>query len=112
MILKLNDISVDCVIGERADERTRTQTLLIDVELVIPDTAAKTDDLADTVDYAALTAKIRATLVAAKCRMIERAAFLVADLCRAEPLVSHVKAAVTKVGAIPNLKSATVIYEN
>lgn len=112
MILGLNEIEVECVIGERADERTRLQQLLIDVELEIPETAAKTDDLADTVDYAALTEKIRSALVAAKCRMIERAAALVAEVCRAEKLVRHVKVAVTKVGAIPYLKSATAIYEN
>ena len=33
MLLRLNGIDVDCVIGERPDERTRLQTLRIDVEL-------------------------------------------------------------------------------
>ena len=82
MILELNGIDVECVIGERAEERTRTQRLLVDIRLEIGDAATESDALSDTVDYAALTEKVRAALVAAKCRMIERAAKVVCDLCR------------------------------
>lgn len=113
MWLKLNEISVDCVIGERPDERERLQRLAIDVELEISDLAAESDELADTVDYAALTEAIRATLVAAKCRMIERAAFLACETCFAVggARVFAAKVAITKTGAIPFLASATAVYE-
>ena len=93
MTLRLNGIDVDCVIGERPDERTRLQTLRVDVELEISDVAAETDSLVDTVDYAALTERIRAALASAKCRMIERAA----------------KVSVTKSGAVPHLESAQAV---
>lgn len=112
MLLRLNGLEVSCIIGERAEERTREQTLQIDVELEIPETAAETDSLADTVDYAALAEKIRVALVAARCQMIERAAKVVAEVCRAERHVERVRVSVTKAGAIRNLKSATAIYEN
>ena len=108
MTLRLNGIDVDCVIGERPDERTRLQTLRVDVELEIPDVAAETDSLADTVDYAALTERIRAALASAKCRMIERAAKVVRAVCLAEPLVCAAKVRVVKSGAIPHLESAEV----
>ena len=111
MKLELNGIDVDCIIGERPDERTRTQRLRVDVVLTIDDKAADTDELSDTVDYAALTDGIRAALVAAKCRMIERAAKVVADLCLAEPKVSAAEVAVTKFGAIPHLESAAAVFE-
>ena len=111
MKLKLNGIDVDCVIGERPDERTRTQRLRVDVALTIDDRAAETDELGDTVDYAALAEKVRAALVAARCRMIERAAKVVCDLCLAEPKVSAAEVTVTKSGAIPRLESASVLYE-
>ena len=106
MKLRLNGIEVDCVIGDRPDERDRVQCLVVDVELEIPDTAAETDELADTVDYAALSERIRAALVAAKCRMIERAAKVVYD---ALP-VRAAKVVVTKTGAVPGLASASVVY--
>lgn len=110
MKLELNGMDVACVIGERPDERVRTQHLSVDVSLEIPDTAAETDDLADTVDYAALTERICAALTEAKCRMIERAAKVVADVCLAERKVRAVTAKVTKAGAVPHLASASATY--
>jgi len=111
MKLKLKGIDVDCIIGERPDERERLQTLLVDVELTVHDRAAETDALADTVDYAALTEKIRAALVAAKCRMIERAAKVVCETCLTEAKVLSVRASVVKSGAIPHLQAAEAVYE-
>ena len=111
MKLELNGIDVDCIIGECPDERTRTQRLRVDVVLAIDDTAAETDELADTVDYAALTEGIRTALVAAKCRMIERAAKVVADLCLADEKVSAAKVRVVKSGAIQHLESAAAVIE-
>ena len=111
MKLKLNGIEVACVIGERPDERERDQILRVDVELEIPDRVAETDRLSDTVDYAALTDRIRRTLVEAKCRMIERAAKVACDVCREDPRVARATAKVTKTGAIPHLESAEAAYE-
>ena len=99
------------MIGERKDERDRLQKLRIDVELEISDAAGETDQLADTVDYAALTEKIRAALVAAKCKMIERAAKVVCDVCLADEKVASAKVTVTKSGAVPHLESASATAE-
>ena len=111
MKLELNGIDVDCIIGERPDERTHSQRLRVDVVLTIDDKSAETDELADTVEYAALTERIRAALVAAKCRMIERAAKVVADLCLADAKISAAKVRVVKSGAIPHLESAAAVIE-
>ena len=111
MKLKLNGIDVNCFIGERPDERERLQHLRVDVELTVPETAARTDRLEDTVDYVALTERVRAALTAAKCRMIERAAVVVAETCLAEPLVKSVRVSVVKAGAIAHLESAEAVYE-
>ena len=111
MRLKLNGSAVDCVIGERPDERDRLQRLRVDVDLEISDRASETDDLADTVDYARLSEKIRAALVAAKCRMIERAAKVACDVCLEDGRVLSVRTAVTKAGAVLGLESAEAVYE-
>ena len=111
MKLELNGIDVDCIIGERPDERTRPQRLRVDVVLTIDDRVVETDELADTVDYAALTEEIRAALVDAKCKMIERAAKVVVDLCLADEKVSAAKVRVVKSGAIPHLESAAAVIE-
>ena len=111
MKLELNGVDVDCIIGERPDERTRTQRLRVDVILTIGDTAAETDELADTGDYAAHTEGVRTALVAAKCKMIERAAKVVCDLCLMDAKVSAAKVRVTKSGAIEHLESASAVVE-
>ena len=111
MKLELNGIDVDCIIGERPDERTRTQRLRVDVVLTIVDAVTETDELSDTVDYAALTESIRAALIVAKCKMIERAAKVVCDLCLADAKVSEANVRVTKSGAIEHLESAAAVIE-
>ena len=111
MKLELNGIDVECIIGDRPDERTHPQRLRVDAALAIGDRASETDELADTVDYAALAEQIRAALVGAKCRMIERAAKVVADLCLADAKVSAAKVRVVKGGAIPHLESAAAVIE-
>ena len=111
MKLELNGIDVACIIGERPDERTRPQTLRVDVALTIGDKASETDELTDTVDYAVLVEKIRAALVAAKCRMIEHAAKVVCDLCLADGKVFAAKVRIVKSGAVPHLESAAAVIE-
>lgn len=111
MKLELNGIDVECIIGERPDERTHPQLLRVDVVLTIGDKASETDELADTIDYSALTERIRTALIEAKCRMIECAAKVVAGLCLADAKVSAVKVRVVKGGAVPHLESAAAVIE-
>jgi len=111
MKLKLNEIAVDCIIGDLPEERVRAQRLLVDVTLDMDEAASMTDQLEDTIDYAKLVMVIRRALVEARCRMIERAARLVAEVCRKEPRVKALKVAVTKSGAVPGLGSATAECE-
>lgn len=110
MLLELNGLEVDCIIGELSEERLRNQRLVLDVQLEICDDSAYSDELADTVDYAALAESIRAALVSAECRMIERAAKVAHDICIADPKVRSAKVKVTKSGAIDHLISASAIF--
>ncbi len=111
MKLEVDGIEVPCVIGERPDERHRTQLLRVDVALEIGAAAAESDELSDTVDYAALAARIRAALQKARCRMIERAARVALDVCRAEPQVAGARVRVEKRGTVPGLASAAVTLD-
>lgn len=111
MKLYLKNLSVECIIGDLPRERVEKQILEIDLELDIPDKAAETDDLADTVDYAALAEKISGALVEAECRMIERAARIAAEKCLEDARVRYAKALVTKRGAVPALGAAAAMWE-
>jgi len=110
--LKLNAIEVECVLGDLPEERRHAQRILVDValELDLSD-AGLTDDLEDTVDYALLVGAIRETLEEARCRLLERAAALVADVCLAERGVSRAVVTVRKTGSVPGLGSAEVTLE-
>ena len=111
MRLELNGLAVDCIIGERPDERIRTQSLRLDVALELAPVSAGTDRLDDTVDYAALAESIREALVAARCRMIERAAKVAADVCLDDRRVAAATVKVTKAGTVAALESASVVLE-
>lgn len=110
MKLLLKDIEVECVIGDRPDERNRRQRLLVEVEIEVSGEAASSDCLEDTVDYAALAEKIRAALVAAECRMIERAAKIAYCVCLAERGVRRAVAKVSKSRAAEGIGAAVAVY--
>ena len=116
--LKLNGIMVECVIGERPDERTRTQKIRVDVEMEIPETACTTDRLEDTVDYVAVKDAVTKALVEAKPQMIERAAYLawkaiydtLKGVATSRDGLRPVQVTITKYGAIEGLESASCVY--
>ncbi|MBR1920623.1 MAG: dihydroneopterin aldolase [Kiritimatiellae bacterium] len=109
MVLALDDLAVECIIGERPEERRRRQRLTVNVRLELPETACRTDALADTVDYAALAARISRALREAKCRMLERAARVVMDVCLADGRVRAATVEVSKSGAHPRLRAGRVV---
>ena len=114
MTLRVNGIEVLCIIGERADERTRLQQLRVDVVLTLPAEVADGDRLTDTVDYAALADRVRDALAEAKCQMVEHAAKVAFDACAAAcadvPGAAPASVTVVKAGAVQGLESAAVSY--
>ena len=107
--LKLNGIEVECVLGDLPEERTREQRIAVDVSLELDlAVAAETDCIDDTVDYALLVGNIREALEEAKCRLLERAADIVADVCLEDPRVERVAVTVRKFGSVSGVASAAV----
>ena len=107
--LKLNGIEVECIIGDQPEERENEQRLLVDVALDIDlEEAAASDRLDDTVDYSLLVGNIREALEDAQCRLLERAAGVVADVCLSDPRVERVTVGVRKFGSVSGLGSAEV----
>ena len=107
--LKLNGIEVECVLGDLPEERTREQRIQVDVSLEIDlESAGESDSIDDTVDYAILVGNIREALEDARCRLLERAASLVADVCLEDPRVERVAVTVRKFDSVPGLANAAV----
>jgi dihydropteroate synthase len=83
--------------GVLAAERRDGQRFLVDVVLGVDSrAAAASDDLADTVDYAALATKITAVIEGDPVQLIETLAQRLADLCLAEDRVQEVEVSVHK----------------
>lgn len=80
-----------------ASERTHGQEFRIDVDLDV-DTrpASATDDLARTVDYAALADRLIEVVSGEPVNLIETLAARLADACLADPLVAAVTVEVHK----------------
>lgn len=105
--LRLNGIEVECILGDLPEERVVEQRILVDVALELDlQEAALSDALDDTIDYALLIGNIREALEEARCRLLERAADVVADVCLADPRVERVTVSVRKFGSVSGLGSA------
>lgn len=81
-------------------ERREGQEFHVDVTLHVDTSrAAETDDLADTVDYGAVSTAVHAIITGEPVDLIETLAARIADACLAEPGVLAVEVAVHKPNA-------------
>lgn len=97
----LNDLEVNCIIGDLDFERHTEQRLVLDLELGCDLTkVCHSDELTDTVNYVEVVDEVRKTLAEGQFKMIEAAAQAVADVCLAYALVCEVKVTIRKPDAI------------
>lgn len=83
--------------GVLPHEQELGQTFIIDVALQVDlSTAGSSDDLADTVDYGALSGDLAAVVSTERYDLIERLAERLAETCLARPLVAAVTVTVHK----------------
>ena len=90
-------------------ERADGQDFLVDVTVWLDlDTAARTDDLADTMDYGALADRTAAIVGGAPCKLIETVAGRVADDVMSDERVHTVEVTIHKPSAPIDLAFADV----
>lgn len=84
--------------GVLAEERTRAQPFEVDLDLSVDlGAAARSDDLADTVDYGAVVDAAAAVVEGAHCALLERLAGCIADdVLALDPRISSITVQVTK----------------
>ena len=110
--LAIENLRVRCVVGDLPEERERESELRVDVRMECPARAAAlADDLACTVDYAAVALRISEALREAKCRLLERAAEIAAGVCLSHARVESVKVRVSKASPVPGVGAAAVEIE-
>lgn len=105
----IRDLGIECIVGVLPHERTTPQRVLVNIALDCDLTrAGASDDLADTVDYAALAKAIVCVVQGSSCQLIERLAQLVADTCLRFAGVAGVTVTIDKPGALPGAVAAAV----
>ncbi len=95
--IRFTRLVAPCHIGVTSEERLEPQNLLIDIELEIDlAQAGSSDDLADTVDYSAITREVVSLCESQEVALLERLAQLIADRMFADNRVTGVSVEVGK----------------
>lgn len=111
-IIFLNEVKVQTKLGVPAWERMVAQTIVLDIEIAMPNSnSCKTDQIDDTIDYGTVLAKIRERLTTKSFQLVEA---LAEDLCQmvmADFGTPWIKIKVAKPGILPGVKALGVIIE-
>lgn len=107
--IHIRDLLVSGIIGINPDERTTAQDILVNVTLWV-DTrqAARSDDIADAVNYRTITKQIIAHIEAGEPMLVERLAQEIADICLVDDRVGQVEVTVEKPGALRHARSVGI----
>ncbi|MBK7251973.1 MAG: dihydroneopterin aldolase [Gammaproteobacteria bacterium] len=108
----LRGLEIECIIGFIEWERRVPQTVSIDLELPVDcRRAARTDSIADTLDYKAVAKRLIAFVEGSHYRLVETLAEHTARLVLEEFGVEWVRVSVNKPGAIRGSRDVGVTIE-
>lgn len=111
-LIMLEKIQLSSVIGVNEWERRAPKKLSLDLVLAVNTAAAaQTDDLADTIDYAAVMAQVVAFAAESEFQLLEALAGGIADLVLAEHNVPWVRLALSKPGVMSGVESIALVIE-
>jgi 7,8-dihydroneopterin aldolase/epimerase/oxygenase len=108
-VIEIRGLRVSGICGVLPEEQQRAQPLMIDLELVADLTAAgASDDLADTVDYASVAARVEELVATGRVALLEHLAARIAEVCLADARVTQATVHVRKLRPpVPQLLDTT-----
>jgi len=108
----LHGLTTECIIGFIDWERRVKQTVVLDLELPVDCRyAARTDQVADTLDYKRVAKHVLAYVAASECRLVETLAHRLALTILEEFGLPWVRVSLNKPGAIRNSRDVGVVIE-
>ncbi len=108
----LHGLTAECIIGFIDWERRVKQTVVLDVELPVDCRhAARTDEVADTLDYKKVAKRALAFVEASEFKLVETLAHRLALVILGEFGVEWVRITVNKPGAIRSSRDVGVVIE-
>jgi dihydroneopterin aldolase len=108
-VIEIRGLRVSGICGVLPEEQQRPQPLLIDLELMADLAAAgDSDDLADTVDYAAVSARVEDLVATGRVALLEHLAARIAEVCLEDVRVTQATVHVRKLRPpVPQLLDTT-----
>ena len=109
-IIFIEGLEIETIIGVYEHERDIKQTVVLDIEMTIPESdAASSDDLRHTVDYDAVSKLVTSYVIDTQYQLIESLAEQVATLVLGAFATDSLKLKLSKPGAVKNAKSVGLI---
>ena len=108
--IHIRQLKLSAVIGVYPRERKAPQSLIVDLTLHTDlQVAGRSDRLTDTIDYAALVARVRKATARSRFQLLESLAQHIADLCLRDSRIAAVDVTASKPGALPGVVVAVTI---
>ena len=108
----ISELKVKTKLGVPAWERMVAQTIILDIEIGYDlSKSCKSDNIADTIDYGAVVARIHETLKEHNFQLVEALAEHVCQMIFKEFKAESVKIKVAKPGILAGLKALGVVIE-
>lgn len=107
----IEELRVKAWVGIYAREKTGPQTVELNLTFGVPDAAAEHDDIADTIDYAVVTQRIRAELGQRHFNLIESLGEFVVRMLFDEFGAPWVKLKVAKIGVMKDVRRVGVFIQ-
>ena len=108
----LHGLTAECIIGFIDWERRVRQTVVLDLEMPVDcRAAARSDDVADTLDYKKVAKRALEFIGASEFKLVETLAHRLALLILEEFGVEWVRISLNKPGAIRNSRDVGVVIE-
>ncbi len=108
----IEDLRIDCVIGIYDWEREIRQTVALDLEMAFDNRVpARSDAIADALDYKAVSKRLIAFVEASSFQLVETLAERCAAIVRDEFGVTWLKLKLAKPGAVRGAKAVGVMIE-
>jgi dihydroneopterin aldolase len=108
----LRGIRLEAMVGIYRRERVTRQAIELDLDIELAtDAVFRTGAVADTIDYAVVTRRIRAELATRRFGLVENLAEFIAQLLLQEFGSPRVRVSVAKLGIVPDVARVGVVIE-
>lgn len=107
----LHGMKADTLIGVYEWERQQPQTLILDLDITLPERATANDDIGQTIHYGEVCEQVRQQLATRDFLLLESLAQYIADLILGDFGASWVRVRITKPGILPQVQQVGVEIE-